>query len=384
MDRGLVNGNPKITIPDKARVIIGYFYPMRSRIKTALALSLPLQLLGISWMGRHPEWVEKWYSRGAYPHISAFMRYLYGWVPFSVGDLLYFALFLLAGAFLIRQRHRIRTHPFAFARDVLMALSVLHFTFYLAWGSNYFRQPLHKTMGYEVAYTTGELTALTGQLIERTNSLQLELTRDPEAAVQMPYSRKENRVKTLEGYGYLSKEFPDFEYDPPSLKPSLFSTALSYMGYGGYLNPFTGEAQVNHRLPLFRHPVVCGHEVGHQLGYSAENETNFIGYLVTLKNPDPYFQYAATAYGLSYCLSELRKRDKTAYEELLKTISPGVRANFRELNDFWKSFENPMEPVFKSIFNRYLEINKQPDGIRSYNRVVALLMGYHRIHPVTP
>ena len=43
-----------------------------------------------------------------------------------------------------------------------------------------------------------------------------------------------------------------------------------------------------------------------------------------------------------------------------------------------------MEPVFKSIFNRYLEINKQKDGIRSYNRVVALIVGYHRIYPVTP
>ena len=357
---------------------------MRSRIKTVIALSLPLQLLGVSWMGGHPEWVEKWYSTGAYPRISAFFRQLYGWVPFSVGDLLYFALFLLAATYLIRQRHRIRTHPLGFARDVLMALSTIHFTFYLAWGSNYFRRPLSQTLGYEVGYTTGELAALTGQLIERANALQLDLTGDPEAAVKMPYSREENMERTIEGYRHLSGEFPGFAYDPPSLKASLFSTALCYMGYGGYLNPFTGEAQVNHRLPLFRHPVVCGHEVGHQLGYSAENETNFIGYLVTLKNPDPHFRYAATAYGLSYCLSEMRKRDKTAYEVLLKKISPGVRANFRELNDFWLAFENPLEPVFKSIFNSYLEINKQRDGIRSYNRVVGLLMGYHRIHPVHP
>jgi hypothetical protein len=156
------------------------------------------------------------------------------------------------------------------------------------------------------------------------------------------------------------------------------------MGYGGYLNPFTGEAQVNNRLPLFRYPVVSGHEVGHQLGYSAENETNFIGYLVTLRNPDVNFQYAAAAYGLSYCLSEIRRRDKGLYEKLLKDINPGVRANYKELSDFWKGYANPMEPVFKSIFNRYLEINKQKDGIRSYNRVVALIIGHHRVYPLSP
>lgn len=39
------------------------------------------------------------------------------------------------------------------------------------------------------------------------------------------------------------------------------------MGYGGYLNPFTNEAQVNGITPKFRLPTVSGHEVGHQLGY---------------------------------------------------------------------------------------------------------------------
>ena len=153
------------------------------------------------------------------------------------------------------------------------------------------------------------------------------------------------------------------------------------MGYGGYLNPFTGEAQVNNRLPLFRYPVVCGHEIGHQLGYSAENETNFIGYLVMLRNQDPYFRYSAYAYGLSYCLSEVNRRDKKAFKKLRESLNPGVRANFRELQEFWKAFQNPMEPVFKSIFNSYLQVNRQKDGIRSYNRVVSLMVSYHREHP---
>lgn len=362
-------------------MIIGYFYPMVSRLKNGIAASLLLQIPTVAWLARHPDWVETWYSQGLYPYVAAFFRSIYGWIPFSVGDLCYLSLGLVGLAYLIRKRHWIWHHPWAFLRDVLFVLALVHFSFYLLWGTNYFRQPLSKSLGMEEAYTTEELIRLTTHLATRTNALQKVLEGDSLRPVELPYTRKEIRNRTIEAYTRLSREFPGFQYEKASLKPSLFSTALSYMGYGGYLNPFTGEAQVNNRLPLFRYPVVCGHEIGHQLGYSAENETNFIGYLVMLRNRDPYFNYAAYAYGLSYCLSELNRRDRDAFKRLRDGLHPGVRANFKELQEFWKSFQNPLEPVFKSLFNSYLKANRQKDGIRSYNRVVSLMVSYYREHP---
>ena len=362
-------------------MINGYFYPMYPRLKNAIAASLLLQILVVGWLAGHPEWVETWYSQGLYPNIARFFRTLYGWIPFSIGDVCYFVLGMLGLGYLLRKRHWIRRHPWNFLRDVLVVISVVHFSFYLLWGLNYFRQPLSKSFGMKETYTTEELIRLASHLASRTNSLQKALTGDTVQAVKLPQSRKEIRLQTVHAYSALSVDFPEFKYQTASLKPSLFSTALSYMGYGGYLNPFTGEAQVNNRLPLFRYPVVCGHEIGHQLGYSAENETNFIGYLVMLRNPDPYFRYSAYAYGLSYCLTEVNRRDKEAFKKLRDGLNPGVRANFRELQEFWKAFQNPMEPVFKSIFNSYLQVNRQKDGIRSYNRVVSLMVSYYREHP---
>jgi hypothetical protein len=354
---------------------------MAHPLKNGLALSLPLQVGLIAWVSGHPQGVESAYSQGVYPLISAFFRYLYGWVPLSVGDLCYFLIGVAGLTWAIRKRHRILDHPWSFLRDAAAAAAVLYFSFYLLWGLNYFRMPLSHALGLQESYTTDELVGLTAGLAEQTNLLQRRLATDTLQPVRLPYSKREIMAKTLEAYEGLAEEFPAFRYYPPSLKPSLFSTLLSYMGYGGYLNPFTGEAQVNHRLPLFRYPVVCGHEVGHQLGYSAENETNFIGYLVTLRSKDPYFRYSALAFGLSHCLSEVKRRDPEAYTRLLGQLHPGVRANFRELQDFWKAYENPMEPVFKAIFNQYLEANRQKDGIRSYNRVVSLMVAYHRESP---
>ncbi|MBC2839221.1 DUF3810 domain-containing protein [Robiginitalea sp. SC105] len=351
---------------------------MHKRLKNIIALSLPLQFLLIRWMAASPEWVEQWYSRGLYPYLSGFFRGLYGWVPFSVGDLLYLGLLGAFFVWLVRNRSAIRKNFAGFLRDLAAGFAVLHFTFYLLWGMNYFRVPLGEHLGMKETYTGEELSQTARFLALRANALQQSLSGDSISPVELPYSEAEIRQKTIDAYQSLGEEFPGFRYRHPSLKNSLISTALTYMGYGGYLNPFTAEAQVNARLPLFRYPVVCGHEVGHQLGYSAENETNFIGYLVTERNPDPYFRYTAAAYGLGYCLAEIDRRDSLERKQIVGTLNAGVRANYAQMQAFWEAYENPLEPVFKALFNRYLEVNRQKDGIKSYNRVVSLLVDYHR------
>jgi hypothetical protein len=154
------------------------------------------------------------------------------------------------------------------------------------------------------------------------------------------------------------------------------------MGYGGYLNPFTLEAQVNTRIPNFRFPVVSCHEIAHQLGFAAENEANFIGYLAALNNEDPVIKYTALSYALSYCLFELRNQDETEFQMAYAAVHAGVRKDFEELNRFWTAYENPLEPVFKEVYNTFLLANNQTQGIRSYNLVVALLVAYHQAYPL--
>lgn len=353
---------------------------MENKLKTGIALSLIPQVIVIKWLGNYPDIIEKYYSTGIYPYISKFFRHLFGWIPFSVGDLLYSALILMALWYVITYRKKIKAYPKLFLRNVLMLLSVAYFTFHLLWGLNYYRQPISENLGLEKTHSTEDLMSLTNQLIVKTNFLQLSITADTLLRVTVPYSKKEIFDKTVEGYQELEKELPFLGYHQASIKKSLFSTLLSYMGYGGYLNPFTLEGQVNGRLPNFRFPVVSGHEIGHQVGYSAENETNFIGYLVTASNKDVYFQYAATAYALGYCLNDIKVKDEKAFKEFFSKLHPGVRDNYQEMADFWQGFENPLEPVFKSIFNTFLKANNQKDGIKSYNRVVSLLVSYHKKH----
>ena len=355
---------------------------MKSRLRNGIALSIIPQIILVKWLGSYPAGIEKYYSNGVYPFISKFFRYLFGWVPFSVGDILYFILIFLAARYLIVNRRRIRHQAKSFLRNVVMVLSVAYYTFHLLWGFNYYRQPIFEKMKLAETHTDQELLSFVDRLINKTNTIQFEITGDSTKAVKIPYTQKEIFEKTLQGYEDLENQFPFLGYERPSIKKSLFSTVLSYMGYGGYLNPFTLEGQVNAKLPNYRFPVVSGHEIGHQLGYSAENETNLIGYLVTANNEDIYFKYAAYSYALGYCLGDIQRRDEVVFNELYVKLNVGIKENYKEMNSFWMAYENPMEPLFKSVFNTFLKANSQEEGIKSYNSVVSLFVTYHKKYPL--
>ncbi len=351
-------------------------------LKSGIAISLIPQIILVKWLGNYPSIIEEYYSLGIYPFISNVFRSLLGWIPFSVGDLIYLSLSILAIVYLYRNRRFILSNKIRFLRDIVMVLSIAYFTFHFMWGFNYYREPLYKKLELKETKDFEELVVFTNTLVNRTNKLQKQLTKDTLKRVEIPYSQNEMFDKTIEGYQELSEDYGFLSYSKPSIKTSLFSTGLTYMGYAGYLNPFTNEGQVNGLLPNFRFPIVAGHEIGHQLGYSAENETNFIGYLVTANSSDPYFQYAAYAYALGYCLSDIRRGDPAVFDEMFNGLHPGVRENFKEMSVFWNKYENPMEPVFKSVFNSFLKANNQTQGIQSYNAVVSLLVAYHKRHPL--
>lgn len=350
---------------------------MKTRIKNGLALSLLPQIILVKWLGSYPTLVEKYYSEGVYPIIAKVLRILFGWIPFSIGDLLYLTLAILAIRFLYNNWKKIRNSPLPFARDLVAILAIIYFSFHLFWGMNYYRLPIGEKLNLvTIEYSAGELQRFCAEQVRQTNALHLNITNDTLAAVSLPYSKKEIYAKTYETYQLAEKQFHALKYKNKSIKHSLFSLPLTYMGYGGYLNPFTNEAQVNHKIPIIRYPTISGHEMAHQIGYSSEGETNLIGFIVTAKSPEQLFQYSAKTHALAYCLSDLSTRDSLAAKNLIAKLNPGVLKNYQEISDFWKRYDNPTEPIFKSIFSTFLKANNQQEGILSYNQVVGLLMAY--------
>tara|TARA_B110000211_G_C14059221_1_gene544767 strand:- start:1655 stop:2227 length:573 start_codon:yes stop_codon:yes gene_type:complete len=175
-------------------------------------------------------------------------------------------------------------------------------------------------------------------------------------------------------FSFMKEQFPV----QPFLKNSLWSTLLSYMGYSGYLNPFTLESHVNKKIPHFNYITTAAHEMAHQLGVAAENEANFIAFYITIKNPDPFIKFSGYSFALRYCYADLYIANPEKAKELIAQLKSGIIKNFQEQSAFWRAYQNPFEPYLKKGYDSYLKANGQDLGIQSYNAMVPLVIAYSK------
>ena len=103
---------------------------MRINKKLGWVIFLGIQILSISILKNYPLFVEQFYSNGLYVFLSKIMRYVFGWLPFSVGDLLY----TLGGIYIIRwliiNRKRIIKDTINWLLDIGATLSIAYFAFH--------------------------------------------------------------------------------------------------------------------------------------------------------------------------------------------------------------------------------------------------------------
>lgn len=364
-----------------------YFWDVKKKIKLFIILALPLQILAVKLLSYFPEFVEKYYSQGIFKTISKVETYLFDYIPFSVGDILY----IIAGIALVRWVYRLIKTKFREPRkwivEFLTTSSILYFCFHLLWGLNYYRVPLHQKLEIEPTYNHNNLIDLTCFLIEESNALHAELSTQDSVAIQFDFASKQLNKIAIQSIDNLNINNLDLNHKFNTYKSSIFSLPLTYMGFSGYLNPLTNEAQVNAKVPIYKMPTLITHEMAHQIGYAKENEANFIAALSTMNHQNLHIKYAGYTFALQYCLSDIYRNNEEEAKQLIKEIHPGILKNYQEINDFWKAHQNPFEPFFKLFYDNYLKANNQPEGMKSYNYMVGLLVNYYlkektfEVHP---
>jgi Protein of unknown function (DUF3810) len=328
-----------------------------------------------------PAAVERYYSTGIYPLMTRLMRFLLGWLPFSVGDILY----SVAGIWLLVKLARLvkavvkRKAGWSFWWNGFRWLAfyslLVYSVFNILWGLNYNRLGTAYQLQLEMKpYTTGELTTVIRVLLRRLDSTNAQALTG-RSALQ---SKRFLFDGAWEGYEAAARRYPHLVYRNQSVKPSLFSYLGDYMGYTGYYNPFTGEAQVNTTVPVFVQPFTTCHEIGHQLGYAKENEANFAGFLSAQSSPDPAFRYSVYLDMYNYGRRELYQRDSALAIAIDKQKPLQVKKDFAELRAFYAAYENPIEPYIRLLYGQYLRANEQPSGMQSYSEVMAFLVAYYK------
>ncbi len=351
------------------------------RKKYILPILLLVQILMLHVLGYFSTVVESFYSNGIYIWISGFSRKLFGSIPFSVGDILYFILiaYILWQIWKSRQTWKLQWKNHILS--VLSFLSVFYFCFHLLWATNYHRVTLSDKMKIPTEFTDADLLSFTKKMIVKTNALQFEIAKSDSGKVTIPYSQDQIFEMTVLGYQNLAKRHSFFAYNRHSIKKSIISWPLTYMGFAGYLNPFTNEAQVNYLLPMYSFPLTTNHEMAHQIGYASESEANFIGFLASVHNDDLYIQYSGYAFALRYCLGIWQDQDEATFKKLMATVHPGIRKNFQESRDFWESHQTFIAEGFHVFYDHFLKINKQEQGLDSYGRFINLVVNYQKQYP---
>ena len=346
--------------------------------KYILPLFLIVQIILLKILAFFPEMVERFYSNGLYLVISKISRNVLGKIPFSVGDVLYGIVLLYALYSIWKTRKSWKLQWKNNVLKVTSFLSIAYFLFHLLWAFNYYRVPLFEKMSIKREYSDDDLYRFTEKLIAKTNEVHFKITNDKNLKVSLPYSQDSIFKMTQRGYDNLGKQYPFFKYGISSKKRSLFSLPLTYMGFGGYLNPFTNEAQVNDKIPMVGFPMTINHEMAHQMGFASESECNFIGFLASVKNEDLYFQYSAYQYALRYCLNTIGMKNESKFDYCKNKINPGIIENYKESDTFWKSYDTLIDKGFHAFYDQFLKMNQQKEGMESYSKYVDLLVNYYK------
>lgn len=333
-----------------------------------------------------PQFVENVYSRGIFRVTNQALATLTGLLPFSLGELLLYSFVLFVIVFFIVMI----INTFCAKRDwwkvllkrVFVILSVCSFLYALfigLWAFNYARQPLAATLGLDASPASiDELFNTADALAEKAATLRDKVNEDNEGIYT--YSKDKAMQQTKELYnlaaektglkilgGYFGRA-----------KPVLYSVGLSYTNISGVYFPFTAEANLNIDVPNLYFASAALHEAAHQRGFAREDEANFMAYYVASFSENTPTEYSATMLALIHTMNKLYGEDKDLYFKIYDKYSDGMKRDLQKNREYWKEFEGKASEVSEQVNNTYLKSNMQSDGVKSYGRMVDLLIGLWR------
>lgn len=326
--------------------------------------------------------IEKYYSTGVYLLLAKTLRFLFGWLPISLGDIVYalLILFILAKTVwfvkgILHKMFSVQTYRRIIGQVVFFVLS-FYILFMLFWGLNYNRLGIAHQLGFNVEeYSTADLDTLTSLMQSKLNyyaGFVTEAQRDSFDRKRLLFKEGSNAFKEASG------KFSFLSYHPVSIKPSLFSYIENYLGFLGYYNPFTGEAIVNTKMPRMLEPFVTAHEIAHQLGYARENEANFVAYLAGSNSGSNVMQYSTYFYMYNYAIAELDRRDSIRAVAYRDALHPQCKKDYQEVREFYRLNKGPAQQTIAWVYDKYLRANGQKGGRKTYNQVVTWLVAYYK------
>ena len=371
-------------------------FPTEKSKRKRILLSLICVIGGILLLiaaRRMPGFAEQ-YATTVYPVLVGIFARVCNLFPFSVVEVLLYALVLFFFVSLFRKRAR--RHLTA---RLLTLAAVLFFLYCANCGVNYYRTPFSEKEHFLVQPSSvEELKALCLYLHEELIAMEKtgqnhakEANQDQksEAQSEKGADKRTESVKKADSYWdwmeeartamyTLAKEYPSLAGYYPKPKLLLCSWILSVQQVSGIYSPFTIEANVNRDMTAYNIPFTACHELSHLRGFMREDEANFIAFLACLQSDNPTFLRSGLMTGYLYAANALYAEDRELWKELSASLPDSIRAEYAANNAFWDQYDTAVAQVHEAVNDAYLKAHGQKDGVKSYGRVLDLMLAWHR------
>ena len=367
---------------------------IRSRIQTLVQAVWLLMAFAILVFSFFPDEVATYFSFGLFQYIGLGLRSLTGGIKMPFGEYVYLVLIIIliinSILSLYKLKNKInteslRTNLLRFGKQLTLKLVQLYVVFMLIWGLNYQKSSpaISFDLKMDTSYTAVQLDSLSLDLMKELNQTRQILS---DSIIQKMEVDQVFR-NSISNYSQLKNRFPQLHVDKPVLKEAAFPSWGDYLGYLAFYQPITGEAIVRTDVPLLTLPYTSCHELAHQMGYASESEANFIAFVVATESSDALLRYSMLLQMFTYCQSEhLGFIAKTGNFEKWKTIvnrnismlDPKVIGDRKKIKDFFIQRQHLLLPASTSLYDQFLQWNKQAKGIKSYDEVLLWVLAYNK------
>jgi hypothetical protein len=337
---------------------------------------LTLGVMVVPW----PAWmIETLYSRGFYPRWQAVVTRTSNVSSLAIVDYLLIGVAIYVVWLVVRFIRRVRERSllsaaWELARRLVRTSALLALIFLVSWGLNYQRRPLEETLrgGAPAIVTTDDIRALAERSIAGTH-----VTRPADSQVDREYPSVAARLadpfqRALRQLGIANQ--PTLGRPKVSLILTPFYTKA---GVTGMVNPYALETIVHPGLLPFERPMTLAHEWAHLAGFADEADASAVGWLAcTLGDPD--LAYSAH---LSVVLEAASAMPGSVWKDLRPKLDAGVLEDIAALQKRLLKQEPVVRDTAFKIYDHYLKSNGVSDGVRSYSRMLRVLVAMRATRP---
>ncbi len=314
-------------------------------------------------------WVERVYSRGVYLTLERAVTPFSNRFSFALVDLLLVGACVLVVVGVARAvLSRARASAFGLlALDIAAVLAVAYLAFLALWGLNYRRVPLAGKVDFDRArVNAGALRAFAERSVGEVNRLYSVAHREGWPGLD------EDPEILAAGFDAAQRVLGVARGAVPGVpKRSLLDFYFRRAGIDGMTDPFFLEVIVTRDLLPFERPFTLAHEWGHLAGYADESEASFVAWLTCMRGRDAE-RYSAWLVLSARAVADLPGSERRAIADRLAT---GPREDLDAVARRLSRVSAPVSSVAWRAYDRFLKTNRVPAGVRSYDEVIALLLG---------